>query len=167
MQIEITEAKANDRPVVERLLQLYQYDFGEIMGGDVGEDGVYHNISLDETWNDPVAHTYLVRVDGMLAGLAIVIERSHFTGATDVTYMDEFFVMRKYRRLGVGKEAAARLFDLSPGRWEVAEVVQNTGALAFWRQVIGEYTGGRYEERFEESDLWHGPVQTFDTRQRA
>ena len=167
MKTEIEETKANGRPVVERLLQLYLYDFAEIMGGDVEADGVYHYISLDETWNDPLAHTYLVRVDGMLAGLAIVIERSHFTGATDVTCMDEFFVMRKYRRLGVGQEAATRLFDLFPGRWEVAVVAPNTGALAFWRQVIGEYTGGRYDERFEESDLWHGPVQTFDTRQRA
>ena len=167
MQIEITEAKANDRPVVERLVQFYQYDFSEIMGGDAGDDGVYDYIALDETWSDPVAHTYLVRVDGALAGLAIVIARSHFTGATDVTYMDEFFVMRKYRRLGVGKEAATRLFDLFSGKWEVAVVAPNTGALGFWRQVIGEYTGGRYEERFEESDLWHGPVQTFDTRQRA
>ena len=75
--------------------------------------------------------------------------------------------MRKYRRLGAGKEAATRLFDLFPGRWEVAVVAPNTGALAFWRQVIGEYTGGRYEERFEESDLWHGAVQTFVTRRRA
>ncbi|MCH7494254.1 GNAT family N-acetyltransferase, partial [bacterium] len=76
MKTEIEETKANDRPVVERLLQLYLYDFAEIMGGDVEADGVYHYISLDETWNDPLAHTYLVRVDGMLAGLAIVIERS-------------------------------------------------------------------------------------------
>ena len=167
MKIEITETKANDRPAVERLLQFYQYDFSEIMGGDVGVDGVYHYIDLDATWNDSLAHTYVVRLDGELAGLAIVIARSHFTGATDVTYMDEFFVMRKYRRLGVGQDVGTRLFDLFPGRWEVAVVAPNTGALAFWRQVIGEYTGGRYEERFEESDLWHGPVQTFDTRRRA
>ncbi len=167
MNIDIVEATRKDQPVLERLFQLYQYDFSEIMGGDVEDDGFFRYISLGDVWEDERTHVYITRVEGRVAGTAIVIERSHFTGDTDVAYMDEFFVMRKYRRRGVGSEFAIRLFDTVPGRWEVAEVAPNTDGTAFWRAVIGKYTEGKFEERLEDSDKWNGPVQTFDARERV
>ena len=167
MKIEIAEATRKDEPMLERLFQLYEYDFSEIMGGDVGDDGVFHYISLGDVWEDDRAHVFITRVDGLLAGVAILIERSHFSGDTNVTFMDEFFVMRKYRRMGVGSEFATRLFDLFPGRWEVAEVAPNIAGAAFWRAVIGKYTDGEFEERVEDGDKWQGPVQTFDTKARV
>ena len=167
MKIEVAEAMRKDEAVLERLFQLYQYDFSEIMGGDVEDDGVFRYISLGGVWDDDRAHVYIARVAGRLAGAAIVIERSHFTGDMDVSYMDEFFVMRKYRRAGVGSEFAARLFDIFPGRWEVAQVAPNTEAMLFWRSVIRAYTSGNFDERIENSDKWRGPVQTFDARERV
>ena len=167
MKIEVAEAEQQDEPVLERLFQLYQYDFSEIMGGDVEDDGVFRYISLGDVWDDERAHVFITRVDGRLAGAAIVTERSHFTDDTDVAFMDEFFVMRKFRRTGVGSEFASRLFDMYPRRWEVAEVAPNTAGAAFWRSVIGKYTDGDFEERIEDSDKWNGPVQTFDEKARV
>ena len=46
---------------------------------------------------------------------------------------------------------------------EVFEIVENRAAQEFWRKVIGEYTGGDYEEFFLENDQWHGPVQVFES----
>jgi len=163
MEIDVQEAERDERPVLERLFQLYQYDFSEIMGGETDDDGLFHDVNTDDHWDDSAAHLYLLRVDGKLAGAASVIERSHFTDDPSVTCMDEFFVMRKYRRRGIGTEFARRLFDLFPGRWEVAEVAPNADALAFWRSVISEYMNGNYEERFEDSERWQGPVQSFQT----
>ena len=162
MKIEVAEATRKDEPMLERLFQLYQYDFSEIMGGDVQDDGVFRYISLGDVWDDDRAHVFSMRVEGLVAGVAIVIERSHFTGDSNVAYMDEFFVMRKYRRMGVGSEFATRLFEMFPGRWEVAEVAPNTEATLFWRAVIGKYTDSNFNERVEASDKWNGPVQTFD-----
>ncbi len=131
MKIDITEATRNDEPLLERLFQLYQYDFSEIMGGDVEDDGVFRYISLGDVWEDDLVHAYIARVEGLLAGVALLIERSHFSGDPDVTFMDEFFVMRRYRRAGVGSEFATRRFEMFPGRWEVAEVAPNTDGAAF------------------------------------
>ncbi len=49
-----------------------------------------------------------------------------------------------------------------PGKWEVRQEAQNLAAQLFWRNVIHEYTAGRYEERLVDNDLWNGPVQSFD-----
>lgn len=164
MRIDVVKAERDDEAVLERLFQLYGYDFSEFTASDVDAEGLYEEEALDRWWSEPARHPFLVRVDGQLAGLALVQQKSHFTGDANVTDMDEFFVMRKYRRRGVGREVATRLFDLFPGRWEVRQIAANTPAQSFWREVIGEYTGGRFEERFVESDQWLGPVQSFESR---
>lgn len=161
MKIELLRAGAKDRPIVENLLQLYQYDFSEIMGGDAAGSGRYEYITLDGFWERPGRHAFLVKVDEKLAGLALVIEESHFTGKGGTTDMEEFFIMRKYRRNGVGREAATRLFDMFPGRWEVRVVEPNVNAHAFWLSVIDGYTGGKFQDRKEDSERWRGPVQSF------
>jgi predicted acetyltransferase len=50
--------------------------------------------------------------------------------------MAEFLVMPRYRRAGVGRFAAQRLFASLPGPWRVREVAGNEVAVAFWRAVI-------------------------------
>jgi predicted acetyltransferase len=77
--------------------------------------------------------------------------------------MDQFFVLRRYRRHGVGEQAARFLFDRFAGRWEVREQPGNDGATAFWRRVIGQYTGDSFEERVFSDEKWRGPVQFLDS----
>ena len=38
----------------------------------------------------------------------------------------------------------------------------NQAALAFWRRVIGAYTGGRFVEHELHDERWHGTLQCFD-----
>lgn len=77
--------------------------------------------------------------------------------------MEEFFILRKYRGRSVGVWFARQLFARFPGIWEVGEIHENTGAQAFWRKVIGRYTGGRFEEVIVDNERWDGPVQKFQT----
>jgi predicted acetyltransferase len=166
MQIDLNEVRAEDHALLEHLGQFYAYDFSEITGTDLPESGRFASLTLEDL-DDPGYVAYLVRVDGSPAGFAIVHRGSFFERSdADLTDMDEFFVMRKYRRSGVGAEVAKRLFDLYPGRWEVREVALNVAAQAFWRRVIGEYTGGAYHERIVENERWNGPVQSFVTNGR-
>ena len=161
--VEVREAPIEQKPVLERLAQLYLYDFSEFAGGDVGESGLFEYMAyLGDYWREPDRFPFLIRADGKIAGFALVAPHSALRQSGPVSWMAEFFVMRKYRRQGVGRAAAFQVFDRFPGRWEVAEITSNVGAQAFWRKVIGEYTGGRFKETALDSDRWHGPVQSFD-----
>jgi predicted acetyltransferase len=51
----------------------------------------------------------------------------------------------------VGERIARELFDRFPGRWIVEQLVGNEPARAFWRKVVGRYTGGRFDEGARES----------------
>lgn len=164
MNVDVQEARAGDRPVLRRLTQLYLYDFAAIDRWDLGDDGLYGDARrIEGFWRDPRRRSFLVRVDGKLAGFAIVREGAHFAGE-GTREISEFFVLRRHRRRGVGEEVARALFDAFPGRWEVAEATSNVEAQAFWRAVIGRYTHGRYEERARPDG--NGVLQRFDTTAR-
>jgi predicted acetyltransferase len=159
----LAPAERHELPVLANLFQYYHYDFAEILGGHpVGDDGRFGVPALEPYWTDPWRHPFLLRVDGHPAGFALVHRRSRLTGDPDTWDVAEFFVMRPYRRRGVGAQAAVDLFDRFRGRWEVRQIRANAAATSFWRRVIGQYTGGRYTEELLDDDRWRGPVQRFD-----
>ena len=161
--MELVRATPTDERVLDRLMQLYAYDFSEFMDLDVGDDALYAlGDRIARCRTDAARHAFLGRVDGRIAGFVIVEERSRLTGATDVMDVAEFFVMRKYRRKGIGYELASRTFDLFPRKWEVRERSTNTPATIFWRRTIDRYTGGHFQDTVWDDDRWHGPVQSFD-----
>jgi predicted acetyltransferase len=161
--ISLDPASAAERPVLENLFQLYAYDWSELGWMEVGPDGRFADPSLDGYWRDQDRHPFLIRVDGRLAGFALVAGRSRLTGAAGVFDMAEFFVLRKYRRQGVGFAAASAAFDRFSGRWEIRQRDENAAATAFWRRVVARYTEGSYREiRADDAD-WVGPVQTFSS----
>jgi predicted acetyltransferase len=157
MHIDILDTTSDDRPVFRHLMELYLYDHSEFMGWDVGADGRFGDDDLEGCWIEAWRHPFLVQVDNRLAGFAIVDQRSHLTGDPHVWDMAEFFIMRKYRRQGVGEHVAIELFTRFPGPWEVRERAENGGAVKFWRRVIARYTSGQ----FREGTGPIGPVQFF------
>jgi len=156
-----------ERPLMQRLFELYLYDFSEIEHADVDEEGWFVPSARDwlaRYWSEPGRHALLLRVDGKPAGLALVDESSPLAGSGDRRFLGAFFVVRGYRRQGYGAEVARAIFLRFPGRWQVLQIRTNTGAQEFWRRVIGDYTGGTFTERWvSEREL----VQEFDTRERA
>ena len=162
--VELQEARAGDRPVLRRLMQLYLYDFATIEDWDLGDDAVYGDARrIEGFWRDPRRRSFLVRVDGKLAGFAIIREGAHFAGE-GTREISEFFVLRRYRRRGVGEEVARAIFDAFPGRWEVAQAARNVDAQAFWRRVLGRYTRNRCTE--EARPDGQGVLQRFDNSAR-
>ena len=161
--VSLDPAAESERTALENLWQLYAYDFSAIVGLELGDDGRFEGRPLGAYWVDAWRHPFLLRVDGRLAGFALVHTRSHLTGADDVADMAEFFVARRYRRRGVGRRAAVAAFERFRGKWEVRERATNTAATAFWRGVIGEFTGGDYEDTTWADATWAGPVQRFSS----
>ena len=143
------------------LYQFYRYDFSEFNDEDVTDDGYFIDDRAETYPTDPRFQTFLIRVDGHVAGFAILQHCDAVDGTGEVTDMEQFFVMRKYRRRGIGRVAAMTLFDRHPGRWQVRERHNNLPAQAFWRAIIERSTGGRFNELAAEQSPTGGPVQFF------
>jgi predicted acetyltransferase len=163
VKIEVSPAELGEKAVLRNLLELYLYDFSEFDGGEVGPDGLYGHDTLDLYWTEAGRHPFLIRVDGQLAGFVLVNRHYYLPTQPDAHAIGEFFVMRKYRRSGVGEKVAVQIFQLFPGKWEVAQLADNLPAHLFWRKVIGRFTQDQYEEIFLDDNRWHGPVLTFES----
>ncbi len=162
MTLTFARATHDEQPIVANLLQFCLYDLCDCGDGpawDVAGDGrfPYHR-DLASFFTNPMRHAFLARVDGNIAGFGLVIE---YLEPQRRAAWSEFFVLRKYRRQGVGARLATFVFDQFPGPWEVKERERNTGAITFWRQLIGQITDGRYTEETWSSEHGHGPVQRF------
>lgn len=146
MEVEVRSAKQRESPILESLLQLYLHDFSEFEDIEIGTDGRYRYPYLAHYWEDPTRYPFLIRVEGHLAGFALLrLESDPMTGqqAMDVA---EFFILRPYRRRGVGAQVAQRLWDLFPGQWHIRVLNSNKPGYAFWKETIGTYTNNRFSE---------------------
>ena len=157
MRTEVTPATDGDYDVIHNLARFYIYDMAEHAGFAFGDDG-----DLDASnrfanyWGRPGAKRawpkdwrgfpFLLRVDGELAGFALVKQMQNTPPSFD---MGEFFVARQYRRHGAGRVMATALFDRFPGYWEVREMITNVNAQAFWRRIIRDYTEGDFTDSRE------------------
>lgn len=98
----------------------------------------------------PGRWAFFLKADGNLAGFALVNNYPE-AGKTDYN-MAEFFVMYKYRRCGLGSFAAARLFGLFPGSWQIKYHPKNVPSAKFWNRIAEKHSQGSYR-REERPDL--------------
>ncbi|MBD3919496.1 GNAT family N-acetyltransferase [Paenibacillus sp. PR3] len=144
---------------LSRLLELVAYDLSELSGANINENGLYvTHLDIQSWYEDPNHDLYFIRADDALAGFVVIkylVEESSY-------YLNHFFILRKYRRQGVGRKAAVMAFDRYIGQWRVSQFDWNVPAQQFWRRVIQEYSSEPIVETRRADDK--GPVQHLTNR---
>ena len=155
--LEVIPATADQESILANLLELYAHDFSEFYPIDLGPDGRFGYGNLPLYWSNTNWHPFLVRLDGMLAGFVLVKQGSEVSGDGAIYDMVEFFVVRGYRRQGIGSDVAADIWRRFPGRWEIRVMEANRGALPFWERSIAGFVGHSVPSvRVQKGDkVWH------------
>ena len=134
--LQVIPATVEQAPILENLIELYAHDFSEFHPLEIGEDGRFGYRSLPLYWSEAGRHPFLLRVNEKLAGLVLVKR-----GEDAVWDMAEFFVMRAYRRSGIGTQAAHEVWRKFPGPWQVRVMEANVSGRRFWTEAIASFTG--------------------------
>jgi len=146
MTTAVRSAKKGEASVLENLMQYYLHDLSEFAPIEPDAEGHYRYPYLDHFWEDGRRYPFLIREDNVLAGFALIQrDVDPATGEGGMNLL-EFFVLRRFRHGGVGRNAAFSLFDLFPGNWELRVMAANKIALPFWRDSLAVYTGNRFQE---------------------
>jgi predicted acetyltransferase len=164
--LEIVAATRDDIPLLRNLFQFYVYDFSELWAGEdrghLDADGRFGDYDLAPFFEKPDWRAFLFRLAGAPVGFGLINDEANSGMHTDHS-MAEFFVVRKHRASGVGRQAAERLFKGSPGKWEAAVSRKNIGALAFWRRVVADSAKpGSVTELDFDNDDWNGKILRFE-----
>jgi predicted acetyltransferase len=129
--------------VLSNLLELYVHDLSATFGLDVGADGRFGYPKLPLYWSEPERRLpFLIHCGDKLAGFALITRGSPVSDNPNDLDIAEFFVLRRYRRANVGKQAAFLLWNYLPGHWFVRVSEGNPIGCDFWTAAITEYTGG-------------------------
>jgi predicted acetyltransferase len=167
-RVTLERAEPAQRETLGNLVQLYIHDFSEFLSTqrklEVEANGRFADLlRLDEYWNEPDRSVWFIRAGGALAGFALLNARSHCNRPVDFN-MGEFFVLRAFRRDGVGARAAIDLIQFHPGQWEIAVSARNPPALAFWPRVIAAAAASDIETLEGDGKAWTGPITRFVVR---
>ena len=149
-------------PLLSNLLELYLHDLSEAFPIEVGADGRFGYEWLPSYWSEPEKRfPFLIRFGSQPAGFALVTRGSPVTDEPEHLDVAEFFVLRRYRRTGVGRQAAFLLWNRLPGQWVVRVSEANRAGLPFWRAVVDQYTSGTFSESERDGNPHSWRVLTF------
>ena len=133
MNVQLAPVTVDEKEILRNLLEKYLYESSQWEAADVNALGLYGYDWLDCYWTEPNRWAFFLRVDGKLVGFAMVNDYQEIPGENTDYAMAEFFVMHKYRRCGVGREAAFWLFDHFPGQWQLMHHAKNAAGGRFGR----------------------------------
>lgn len=127
------------------MLEKYDYEFSQWDLRDVNPLGLFGYLYLDYYWTEDKRFAYFVYVDNKLAGFVMINDLPEVDDRETDFQIAEFFIMHKYRRLGIGKKLFFEVLGMHKGRWQLKCHPKNIVSFEFWKKVICEYTKGNYE----------------------
>lgn len=143
-QLSISKIGPESDVLLRNLFEHYCHDMAEWFEIDTKADGSY-SYDTASVWNRGY-DAHLARVGDSIAGFALVGSASEWLGDANGYDVHEFFVIRRYRRSGLGQRMAALVWNEHPGEWLVRVLEANAPAVLFWRSAISRHSGGLYEE---------------------
>jgi len=158
------KAEPADFSALQQMLEFYQYELCDIWPQDTDAEGRY-GYDLARHRKAERSHAYVASVGAQYAGFALVAPA--VVTRTEGSWMEQFFIHKRFRRSGLGTALARYVLRCHPGPWEVGQMPDNLAAQAFWHRVIHDTTAGRYSEVQVTQGWWQGVVQQFDVHAEA
>jgi predicted acetyltransferase len=145
MDIIINEVIKTEKEILRNLIEKYLYEFSQYENMDVSEHGLYECKNIDNYWIDKNKYAYFIKIDGNLAGFIMIDNHCYINIETEYS-ISEFFVMYKYKKLGIGRYTINYIFDKFKGKWSISYAQKNKPALEFWNKIVNTYTKGKFKK---------------------
>lgn len=144
---KLYEVSLEEKSIIINLMQLYTYELSfcedETTNFTMLNTGLFVISKYTELYfEEENRHPYILKYNGNLVGFALV--RLNEDGRYEI---GEFFVLNKYRKIGMGTFMANEIFEKYKGKWEIRTLLKNKRAQEFWRKVINNISEGNFEER--------------------
>lgn len=150
LPIQLVQTGTEHAELIRNLYQFYAYESSDWEQEDVEVDGRFyvHDEHLARYWSEPQWSANLILADGFIAGF-LLIERSELPGI-DALELADLFVLKKYRRMGIGRALATQVLLDGETPWLVRFYDHDHAAQAFWHSVLDDLP--RPVQRIEPED---------------
>jgi predicted acetyltransferase len=130
VSIRLAEAGQSDACLIEPMLDDYLRELSRHREVPIGATEAASYPYLEAYWSEPGRHAFLIRSDRGVVGFAFIRDPSS-TGSAE-HQLAEFYIKPESRRLGIGRRAAAAIWQRFPGQWELQVHARNSAAVQFW-----------------------------------
>lgn len=158
-RFDLVPVGRDQRDCIDALMQLYHYDASDWFPLALEPNGRFAYRPVGRLWDSVDSFPFLIHVAGELCGFAVVDK--DVVDASSNWNMGYFFIVRRHRGRGLGRDVAHELFRRYKGRWEVYQVSENRQAIAFWRKVIQSFAGADWCEAERMIDGRPSVLQSF------
>lgn len=135
MGVEIVEIKESDSEVLQNLMSMYLYDMSEFAEFlKLSPDGSYKYRNLHLYWEKEELSAFYIKIDSKIAGFILANKRPFIPEDCEIS-VQEFFILKKYRGQGYGRDATLEFFKRFPGKYFIAQLPKNKPAIEFWHSV--------------------------------
>lgn len=139
--ISLRQARREDKTLLFNLLQKMLCEMTNYYDNDIDNEGNFEYRYFENYFSglEPDRLAYLIQVDEKAAGFAMVNSHSYIGQSPDHV-LAEFFVLPRFRRRHIARDAAALLFCQLPGAWEIKFNTRNLPAARLWNQTARPYS---------------------------
>jgi predicted acetyltransferase len=138
--VDLADARGADAVCewLRNVYPLYLHDLSEFDATyQLTPNGVWEPDDLPYWFEQPFCLPLVAFADGVPVGFAFVGQSPFpFMSPSCDFRLCEFFLLRKHRRTGLGRNIALKLFSKLHGVWELVVLPRNTAAARFWRVVL-------------------------------
>lgn len=145
MQIKIIPVDKFNENVFFNLLDKYNCELSQYELTDTNPDGLYDNERFKKYLANERFFAKLFFAEKIPVGLVAYSIYYSTSKKFFISSLNEFFVLPKYRRRGIGKFFAYKIFDTCNEFWKVEIHPLNITAQMFWKNVIISYSNGNYK----------------------
>lgn len=149
-QFALIEATVENFALIEHMWPFYVYDLTRYCGHKLGWQNpteiTFKNDNVSHYFQGTNAHTFLILIEKEYVGF-VNIKQLEVVPEVD-WYMNEFYIISKYQKHGIGQAVANEIFKKYNGEWSVGVLPENLPALHFWRKTINNYTQGLFHEEY-------------------
>ena len=150
--IRLQKVQEKDRDLLWNINQKYLYEMTNYYNDPMDENGNYHYGHFDEYFSDPKRSAYFICHDDDLIGFAMLCPYSYIEQDPD-HIMAEFTIFPAYRRNHFAFEAAQKILENHPGKWEIKYNEKNCAAKTLWNKISAPYEPAVFHINDEETVL--------------
>lgn len=137
MNTEICLINKINKSVFLNVYQYYIYEMSLFYEKYLGNSGLFDfdTNQFDKYWLEDQHWPYFIMVEGNIAGFCLLRQISEGEQRYDI---EQYFVLNKYQRKGIGASTLEALVNNHPGKWQVRVLPNNLSAICFWEASIAQ-----------------------------
>ncbi|GAB2191417.1 hypothetical protein MAH1_30250 [Sessilibacter sp. MAH1] len=148
MKVKLKRITKDKEDIIISLFNCYIYEFSAMLNSNLPTNGRYfkHKHLIEPYWSESDHIPYFIEVNNEIAGFVFIRKFPEDNERYDI---DQFFVLKRYSRQGIGRSAFNLCVQLYPGKWLIRVLKENKRALEFWQNSINAITNGQFNHSYK------------------